>query len=184
MRRWEAEAKWYVHQKSSVCDFGKVWSVPKPSNNRPLRQAWTRERIPNEDGSRWLIAGHGIQVSMPGILEPYPNQSDECMCRGQFKEGDDPDANKNVQHWNNWGNWSFESRCLWHGYQHQRGKIEFCGRLPHLLDDVPKLGSLVQQLGGVLGRLLWECLTACKALSHANEKGKGIDSKGWAFRMR
>jgi hypothetical protein len=30
---------------------------------------------------------------------------------------------------------------------------------------------------------VWECLTACKALSHANAKGKGIDSKGWAFRM-
>jgi hypothetical protein len=28
------------------------------------------------------------------------------------------------------------------------------GRLPHLLDDVPTLGSLVRQLGGVLGRLL------------------------------
>jgi hypothetical protein len=28
-----------------------------------------------------------------------------------------------------------------------------------------------------------ECLTACKAFSHTNAKGKGIDSKGWAFRM-
>ena len=57
-------------------------------------------RIPNEDGSRWLIVDHGIQVSMPGILEPHPNQSYELVRRGQFKEGDDPDACKNVQHWN------------------------------------------------------------------------------------
>ncbi len=27
------------------------------------------------------------------------------------------------------------------------------------------------------------CLTALLALSHVNEKGKDIDSKGWAFRM-
>jgi hypothetical protein len=53
-----------------------------------------------KDGSRWLIVDHGIQVSMPGILEPYPNQSDERVHRGQFKEGDDPNACKNVQHWN------------------------------------------------------------------------------------
>ncbi len=31
--------------------------------------------------------------------------------------------------------------------------------------------------------LLLECLTACKAFSHTNAKGKGIDSKGWAFKM-
>ncbi len=30
---------------------------------------------------------------------------------------------------------------------------------------------------------VWECLTACKALSHANAKGKGINSEGWDFRM-
>ena len=41
-----------------------------------------------------------LQVSMPGILEPYPNQSDERVHRGQFKEGDDPNACKNVQRWN------------------------------------------------------------------------------------
>ena len=137
-RRWEAEAKWYVRQKSYVCDFGEVQSVSKSSNNRLLRQAWTRERISNEDGSRWLIAGHGIQVSMPGILEPYPNQSDECLHRGQFKEGDDRDACKNVQHWNNWGNGAFESRCLQHGYLHQRCEIELCGGSPHPLDNVPE----------------------------------------------
>jgi len=90
----EAEAKWHVHQKSYICDFGEVRSVPKPNNNCPLRQAWTHERIPNEDVSRWLIASHDIQVSMPGILEPYPNQSDERVCRGQFKEGDDPELTK------------------------------------------------------------------------------------------
>ena len=66
-----------------------------------LHQARTRERNPNDDGSHWLIAGHGIQVSMPGILEPYPNQSDERVRRGQFKEGHDPHARENVQHWNN-----------------------------------------------------------------------------------
>jgi hypothetical protein len=53
-----------------------------------------------KDGSRWLIVDHGIQVSMPGLLEPYPNQSDERVRRGQFKEGEDPDARENVQHWN------------------------------------------------------------------------------------
>ena len=30
---------------------------------------------------------------------------------------------------------------------------------------------------------MWECLTACKTLSHGNAKGKGIDSEGWGFRM-
>ena len=30
---------------------------------------------------------------------------------------------------------------------------------------------------------LLECLTVCKALSLADAKGKGIDFKGWAFRM-
>ncbi len=30
---------------------------------------------------------------------------------------------------------------------------------------------------------LLECLTACKAFIHTNAKGKGINSKGWAFRM-
>ncbi len=75
--------------------------MPKLSNNHPLRQARTREHIPNEDGQSWLIAGPDIQVFLPGILEPYPNQSDEHVRRGQFKEGNDPDARENVQHWNN-----------------------------------------------------------------------------------
>ncbi len=59
------------------------------------------EVCPSQYGSRWLIAGHGMHFFMPGILEPYPNQSDECMHRRRFKEGDDPDARKDVQHWNN-----------------------------------------------------------------------------------
>ena len=88
-------------RKVLSANFGKIRSVPKLSNNHLLHQARTCERIPNEDGSCWLISGHGIQVSMPGILEPYPNQSDEHVRRGQFKEGDDPDALKTVQHWNN-----------------------------------------------------------------------------------
>ena len=29
--------------------------------------------------------------------------------------------------------------------------------------------------------IMLECLTACKALSHVNAKGKDINSKGWAF---
>ncbi len=95
----ESRSQMVFRQKSSVCDFGKVRSVPKSINNCPLLQAWTRECIPNEDGSRWHIVDHGIQVSMPGILEPYPNQSDERMHREQFKEGDDPDARENVQQW-------------------------------------------------------------------------------------
>ncbi len=45
------------------------------------------------------------------------------------------------------------------------------------------VGSTTEKLAGSAATLMWECLTAWKALSHANAKGKGVDSKGWAFRM-
>ena len=52
---------------------------------------------------------------------------------------------------------------------------------------VLKRACVIIPLGGIHGNsrntMLWECLTARMALSHANAKGKGIDSKGWAFRM-
>jgi len=43
--------------------------------------------------------------------------------------------------------------------------------------------EILQQFYIQMDSELWECLTVCKALSHANAKGKGIDSEGWAFRM-
>ena len=54
------------------------------------------------------------------------NQMNACAW-GQFKEGYDPDARENVQHWNTWCNGAFESRCLRHGYRHPRSEFEFCG---------------------------------------------------------
>ena len=40
---------------------------------------------------------------------------------------------------------------------------------------------IVVEGGESAGRVRIECLTACKALSHVNAKGKGIDSRGLGF---
>ena len=46
----------------------------------PLRCAGTHQHVSNENGSRWYHSGRGIQIFMPGVLQPDPNQPDECMC--------------------------------------------------------------------------------------------------------
>jgi hypothetical protein len=66
------------------------------------------------------IFGGGIQVCMPGVLQPSANQPDERVRQRQFPEDDNLDASKNVQHlhWQDKG--AFQLSCLQHGYQDQR----------------------------------------------------------------
>ena len=56
---------------------------------------------PMKMGPTGLLLTMAYKFLCQAYLSLIPiNQSDECVHRGQFKEGDDPDARENVQHWN------------------------------------------------------------------------------------
>jgi hypothetical protein len=121
----------------------QIQSVPQRCDDLPLRKAETRQHIPHEYGSCWPYFGDGIQVFMLGLLQPDPYQSDECVRRGQFEEEYDAHDCKNFQHRHGQGNGAIESHGARYCYQNQRREVKLCGGLPHPLDDVPKLKSLV-----------------------------------------
>ncbi len=62
-------------------------------------------------------------------------------------------------------------------------RAKYC--IPNNISAIPfhLSNELIPLWAFITDTKLRECLPACKALSHANAKGKGIDSKGWAFRM-